>query len=114
MILFRNVRWRNFLSTGNIFTEMNLSGESATLVVGSNGSGKSTMLDAICFGLFGKPFRNINKPQLINSINTKDCIVEVDFDIGNKSYRVVRGMKPNVFEIYCNGALLSQNAATKD
>jgi DNA repair exonuclease SbcCD ATPase subunit len=114
MILFKTVKWRNFLSTGNVFTEMNLSDESATLVVGSNGSGKSTMLDAICFGLFGKPFRNVNKPQLLNSINQKDCIVEVEFDIGNKSYRVVRGIKPNIFEIYCNGALLSQNAATKD
>lgn len=114
MIIFRNVRWKNFLSTGNIFTEMQLAEESATLVVGSNGSGKSTMLDAICFGLFGKPFRNINKPQLINSINMKDCVVEVEFDTGNKSYRVVRGMKPNVFEIYCNGTLISQNAATKD
>ena len=114
MIIFRNVRWKNFLSTGNIFTEMHLAEESAALVVGSNGSGKSTMLDAICFGLFGKPFRNVNKPQLINSINMKDCVVEVEFDTGNKSYRVVRGMKPNVFEIYCNGTLISQNAATKD
>jgi DNA repair exonuclease SbcCD ATPase subunit len=113
-VVFRNVRWKNFLSTGNIFTEMQLAEESATLVVGSNGSGKSTMLDAICFGLFGKPFRNVNKPQLLNSINQKDCVVEVEFDTGNKSYRVVRGMKPNIFEIYCNGTLISQSAANRD
>lgn len=114
MIIFRAIRWKNFLSTGNIFTEIDLDEETATLVVGSNGSGKSTMLDAICFGLFGKPFRNINKPQLLNSINLKDCVVEVEFDIGNKAYKVIRGMKPNVFEIYCDGTLVSQSAANRD
>lgn len=114
MILFRKIRWKNFLSTGNLFTEIDLSSESSTLVVGSNGSGKSTFLDAICFALFGKPFRNINKPQLLNSINLKDCVVEVEFDVGNKSYKVIRGMKPNVFEVYCNNTLISQTAANRD
>jgi len=114
MILFRNVKWKNLLSTGNYWTEINLSGNTNTLVVGENGSGKSTMLDALCFGLFGKPFRNINKPQLVNSINTKDCIVEVAFDTNNKNYRIVRGIKPNIFEIYCNGDLINQEAASRD
>ncbi len=114
MILFRKLRWKNLLSTGNLFTELNLNNESTTLIVGSNGSGKSTMLDALCFCLFGKPFRNINKLQLVNSINGKDTVVEVEFDIGSKSYKVVRGIKPNLFEIYCNGNLLSQDAAIKD
>jgi len=114
MILFRNLKWKNLLSTGNYWTEINLSGNTNTLVVGENGSGKSTMLDALCFGLFGKPFRNINKPQLVNSINTKDCVVEVAFDTNNKNYRIVRGIKPNVFEIYCNGDLINQEAASRD
>jgi len=114
MILFRNVKWKNLLSTGNYWTEINLSGNTNTLVVGENGSGKSTMLDALCFGLFGKPFRNINKPQLVNSINAKDCIVEVAFDTNNKNYRIVRGIKPNIFEIYCNGDLINQEAASRD
>lgn len=114
MILFRKLRWKNLLSTGNFFTELDLSGESTTLIVGTNGSGKSTMLDALCFCLFGKPFRNINKLQLVNSINAKDTVIEVEFDIGSKSYKVVRGIKPNLFEIYCNGNLLSQDAAIKD
>lgn len=114
MILFRYVRWKNLLSTGNYFTEISLSGNTNTLIVGENGSGKSTMLDALCFGLFGKPFRDINKPQLLNSINNKDCIVEVEFDTGNKSYKIVRGIKPNIFEIYCNGELVNQEAASRD
>jgi DNA repair exonuclease SbcCD ATPase subunit len=114
MILFRNVRWKNLLSTGNHFTEIKLDGNTNTLVVGENGSGKSTMLDALCFGLFGKPFRNINKPQLVNSINNKETVVEVEFDTGNKSYKVVRGIKPNKFEIYQNGELLNQDAAARD
>jgi DNA repair exonuclease SbcCD ATPase subunit len=114
MILFRKLRWKNFLSTGNYFTELQLDQESNTLVVGSNGSGKSTMLDALCFSLFGKPFRDINKPQLINSINGKDCVVEVEFDVGNKSYKIVRAIKPNKFEIYVNGELLNQDAAVRD
>ena len=114
MILFRYVRWKNLLSTGNYFTEINLSNNSNTLIVGENGSGKSTMLDALCFGLFGKPFRDINKPQLLNSINNKDCVVEIEFDTGNKSYKIIRGIKPNVFEIYCNGELINQEAASRD
>jgi len=114
MILFRNLKWKNLLSTGNYWTEVNLSSNTNTLVVGENGSGKSTMLDALCFGLFGKPFRNINKPQLVNSINTKDCVVEVTFDTNNKNYRIVRGIKPNIFEIYCNGDLINQEAASRD
>ena len=114
MIMFRKVRWKNLLSTGNYFTEMDLSSNNNTLIVGGNGSGKSTMLDALCFGLFGKPFRDINKPQLLNSINGKDCVVEVEFDTGNKSYKIIRGIKPNKFEIYCNGELVNQEAASRD
>jgi DNA repair exonuclease SbcCD ATPase subunit len=114
MIKFRTVRWKNFLSTGNAFTELQLDAAPTTLVVGENGSGKSTMLDAICFALFGRPFRKINKPQLLNSINTKACVVEIEFDIGAKSYKVVRGMRPGVFEIYINGIILDQDAASRD
>ena len=114
MIIFRNVKWKNLLSTGNHFTEIKLDGTPNTLVVGENGSGKSTMLDALCFALFGKPFRSINKPQLVNSINGKDCVVEVTLDTNNKNYRIVRGIKPNIFEIYCNGELLNQEAASRD
>jgi DNA repair exonuclease SbcCD ATPase subunit len=114
MIIFRKLRYKNFLSSGNLFTEITLDAESSTLIIGANGSGKSTMLDALCFGLFGKPFRSVNKPQLINAINQRDAVVEIEFDTGNKSYKIVRGLKPNVFEIYCNGAMLSQNAAVKD
>jgi DNA repair exonuclease SbcCD ATPase subunit len=114
MLVFNKVRWKNLLSTGNYYTEVNLNTNSNTLIVGENGSGKSTMLDALCFALFGKAFRNINKPQLLNSINGKDCVVEVEFDTGNKSYKVVRGIKPNRFEIFCNGELLNQDAAARD
>ncbi len=114
MIIFRNVKWKNLLSTGNYFTEIKLDSTPNTLVVGENGSGKSTMLDALCFALFGKPFRSINKPQLVNSINGKDCVVEVTLDTNNKNYRIVRGIKPNVFEIYCNGELINQEAASRD
>jgi len=114
MITFRKLRWKNLLSTGNYFSEIQLDGNSNTLVVGENGSGKSTMLDALCFALFGKPFRPINKPQLINSINGKDCVVEVEFDANNKKYKIVRGIKPNLFEIYCDGTLLNQDAASRD
>ncbi len=114
MILFRKLKYKNLLSTGNYFTEIKLDVNSNTLVVGENGSGKSTMLDALCFALFGKPFRPINKPQLINSINGKDCVVEVEFDANNKKYKIIRGIKPNLFEIYCNGTLLNQDAASRD
>jgi len=114
MITFRYVRWKNLLSTGNYFTEIKLDNNTNTLVVGENGSGKSTMLDALCFGLFGKAFRNVNKPNLLNSINSKDCIVEVEFTTNNKSYKIIRGIKPNKFEIYCDGELLNQDAAARD
>ena len=114
MILFKTVRYKNFLSTGNLFTEIQLNENATTLIVGENGAGKSTFLDAITFSLFGKPFRNINKPQLVNSINEKDCTVEVEFTIGKKDYKVVRGIKPNVFEIYQDGNLLNQDAKSKD
>jgi len=114
MINFRNVRWRNFLSTGNTFTDIQLDRHSDTLVIGSNGAGKSTMLDALCFGLFGKPFRKINKPQLLNSINQNNAVVEIFFDIGSKNYKVVRGLKPNVFEIFCDDVLINQDAKSRD
>jgi DNA repair exonuclease SbcCD ATPase subunit len=114
MILFQKVRWKNFISTGAHFTEINFTKSTNTLIIGQNGAGKSTVLDALCFALFGKPFRKINKPQLVNSINQKDCLVEVEFEIGTKKYKIVRGIKPNKFEIYCNNVLLNQDAAAKD
>ena len=114
MIYFKKIRYMNFISSGNYFTEIQLNRSQNVLVVGSNGAGKSTMLDALCFALFGKAFRNINKPALVNSINQKDCVVEIEFDIGNKAYKIVRGIKPNIFEIYLNGNLLNQSAAIKD
>lgn len=114
MILFKHIRYKNFLSSGNIFTEINLHENPTTLIVGENGAGKSTFLDAITFSLFGKPFRNINKPQLVNSINEKDCVVEIEFAIGKKNYKVIRGIKPNLFEIWCDNELLNQDAKSKD
>ena len=114
MILFQNIRWKNFLSTGAAFTEINFTKSTNTLIIGQNGAGKSTILDALCFGLFGKPFRKINKPQLLNSINGRDAVVEIEFNIGQKKYKVIRGIKPNVFEIYLNDVLLNQDAAAKD
>ena len=114
MIIFRDIKYKNLLSTGNNFTEIKLDANQNTLIVGNNGSGKSTMLDALCFALFGKPFRNINKPNLLNSINNKDCVVEVNFTANNKAYKVIRGIKPNIFEIYCDGILLNQDAASRD
>lgn len=114
MIIFRKLRYKNLLSTGNYFTEVQLDNNQNTLIVGENGSGKSTMLDALCFVLFGKAFRNVNKPNLLNSINQKDCVVEVEFDTNNKSYKIVRGIKPNIFQIYQNGDLINQEAASRD
>ena len=114
MIFFKSIKFKNFLSTGNYFTEINLCNSTNTLVVGTNGAGKSTLLDALCFVLFGKPFRAINKPQLINSINQKDCVVECEFDIGNKKFKIIRGIKPNIFQIYVDGEMLNQDAAVKD
>jgi DNA repair exonuclease SbcCD ATPase subunit len=114
MIIFQTVRWKNILSTGNAFTEINFLKSPNTLIIGHNGAGKSTILDALCFGLFGKPFRKINKPNLLNSINQSKGVVEVEFKIGQKQYKVVRGIKPNVFEIYLDGELLNQDAAARD
>lgn len=114
MIHFNYVRWKNFLSTGNNFTEIQLDRSSTTLIIGENGAGKSTILDALCFGLFGKPFRNINKPQLLNSVNASNCLVEVEFKVGGKDVKVVRGIKPNVFEIYINGKMYNQDANARD
>lgn len=114
MIKFEYVRWRNFLSTGNAFTEIDICKSPTTLVVGSNGSGKSTFIDALCFALFGKPFRKIKIGQLVNSINLKDALVEVEFSIGASQYKVRRGLKPAIFEIYQNNVLVNQDAATKD
>ena len=114
MITFKYVRWRNFLSTGNNFTEIQLDRNSTTLIIGENGAGKSTVLDALCFGLFGKPFRSINKSQLINTVNMSGAMVEVEFEIGSKKIKVVRGIKPNVFEIYVNGKMYNQDANVRD
>ena len=114
MIIFKTIKWRNFLSTGNQSTEVSLTDTKSSLIVGYNGAGKSTILDALTFSLFGKPFRKINKPQLLNSINQSDCVVEITFDIGKNKYQVIRGIKPAKFEIYQNGALLDQNASAAD
>ena len=114
MITFEKIRWKNFLSTGNTFTEVTLNGARSHLIIGANGAGKSTMLDALCFGLFNKPFRKISISQLVNSINETELVVEIEFSIGSVHYKVKRGRKPNVFEIYRNGKLLDQDAATKD
>ena len=114
MILFEKIRWKNFLSTGNQFIEITLNKNDNTLIVGSNGSGKSTVLDALTFSLFGKPFRKINKSQLINTTNEKDCMVEVELTIGTTQWKVVRGIKPNKFEIYRNDELLDQFSNVND
>lgn len=114
MIVFETIRWKNFLSTGQQFTQVDLSESPSTLIVGNNGAGKSTILDALCFVLFNKPFRKINKPQLMNSVNERELLVEVEFQIGTVNYKVVRGLKPAVFEIYRNDDLVDQNAANKD
>jgi DNA repair exonuclease SbcCD ATPase subunit len=114
MIVFKKIKWRNFLSTGNHYTEINLNEVSNTLIIGSNGAGKSTFLDALTFGLFNKPFRKINKPQLVNSTNDSDCVVEIEFEIGSIDWKVVRGMKPNIFEIYKNGKKLAQSSDIKE
>ncbi|CAB4133436.1 endonuclease subunit [uncultured Caudovirales phage] len=114
MIKFEKLRWKNILSTGNTFTEIDLLRSTNTLIIGHNGAGKSTILDALCFALFGKPFRKINKPSLLNSINQAEGVVEVEFSIGRKQYKVIRGIKPNIFEIYCNGVMVNQDAKVKD
>ena len=114
MIVFEKIRYKNFLSTGNAFTEVNLVRPNNTLIVGKNGAGKSTILDALTFVLFGKPFRRINKPQLINSINEKNCMVEIDFTIGTKKYHIKRGINPNLFEVHENGKELEHTSSVKD
>lgn len=114
MIKFKSLKWKNFLSTGNVGIEVQLNLNSSTLIVGENGAGKSTILDALTFALFGKPYRNINKPQLVNSINGKECLVELTFDLGDKNYVIRRGIKPTIFEIIQNGVLLNQDAKSKD
>ena len=114
MILFKTIRWKNFLSTGNQYTEVDLTKNKTNLIIGTNGAGKSTVLDALTFSLFGKPFRKINKPQLINSVNEKDCRVEVEFSVGSVEWKLVRGIKPAVFEIWRNGSSLDQSAAALD
>lgn len=114
MILFKKIKYKNFLSTGNQFTEIALNKHRSTLIVGENGAGKSSILDALCFSLYGKPFRKINKGQLVNSINEKGTLVEIEFAIGKREYIIRRGIKPNVFEIFQDGKLLNQNAESKD
>jgi len=114
MILFKTIRWKNFLSTGNQFTEVSLTQNNTNLIIGTNGAGKSTILDALTFSLFGKPFRKINKPQLINATNEKDCLVEVEFSVGNVEWKTVRGIKPNIFKVWRDNELLDQSASAND
>ena len=114
MITFRTLRWRNFLSTGNNWTEVDLKSTKSTLIIGHNGAGKSTMLDALSFALFGKPHRNINKPQLVNTINNKDCSVEVSFTVGKTEFKIVRGLKPQKFEIWKNDKLINQDSHSRE
>ncbi len=114
MIVFSNIRWKNFLSTGNNWSEIDLNKTKSTLIVGHNGAGKSTLLDALSFALFGKPHRNINKPQLVNTVNNKDCLVEVNFYIGKAAFKVVRGIKPTIFEIWKNGEMINQSSHAKE
>lgn len=114
MITFEVIRWKNLLSTGNAWTEIELNANKTNLIMGANGHGKSTILDALCFVLFGKPFRKINKPSLTNSVNGKDCRVEIEFGAYGKKYKIFRGIKPNIFEIYVDGMLLNQDSASRD
>ena len=112
--MFKVIRWKNLLSTGNAFTEIKLNETANALIIGENGAGKSTILDALTFALFGKPFRKVNKPGLVNSVNEKNCVVEIEFKTNGKEYKIIRGIKPNVFEIYCDDTLLNQDSASKD
>jgi DNA repair exonuclease SbcCD ATPase subunit len=114
MILFKTIRWKNFLSTGNVFTEIDLTSNKTNLIIGSNGAGKSTILDALTFSLFGKPFRKINKPMLVNSINDKDCLTEIEFLIGKNEFKIRRGIKPAIFEVYQNGLMIDQSSSAVD
>ena len=114
MIIFEKVRWKNFLSTGNQFTEIDLNRNETTLIIGENGAGKSTVLDALCFALFGKPFRTISKSQLVNTVNAMETVVEIEFSIASRKYKVIRGIKPNKFEIWQNDKMLNQEANNRD
>lgn len=114
MLTFKKIRWKNLLSTGNAWTEIELNTSKTNLIVGANGHGKSTILDALTFALFGKAFRNINKPNLVNSVNGKECRVEVEFNTNGKEYQIIRGIKPNVFEIWVDGTMLNQDSASRD
>ena len=114
MIVFHKIRWKNFLSTGNLFTEIEFDKHNTTLIVGDNGAGKSTILDALSFGLFSKPFRKVNKPQLINTITKRDLVVEIELSINKNNYKIVRGLRPNIFEVYMNDTLMNQSAEMKD
>ena len=114
MIIFEKVRWKNFLSTGNQFTEIDLNRNETTLIIGENGAGKSTVLDALCFALFGKPFRTISKSQLINTVNAMETVVEIEFSIASRNYKVVRSIKPNKFEIWQNDIMINQEANNRD
>jgi len=114
LIYFKTIRYKNLLSTGNSFTEISLNKNNTTLIVGENGAGKSTILDALSFALYNKPFRKINKPQLLNSINKKDLVVELEFNIGSHMYKIVRGFRPTIFEVYQNNKMLNQDAASRD
>jgi len=114
VIIFKKIKWKNFLSTGNTPVEIDLRKSQLTLMIGANGSGKSTMLDALCFSLFNRPFRQIKKEQIVNTINTGDTLVEIEFQVGTKMYKIIRGIKPNIFEIYCDGVLQNQEASSVD
>ena len=114
MIIFKKIRWKNFLSTGNNFVEIELNKSQMTLMIGANGSGKSTMLDALCFALFNRPFRLIKKEQIVNTINNADTLVELEFQVGTKAFKIIRGIKPNIFEIYCDDVLQNQDASSID
>ena len=114
MIYFKTVRWKNFLATGNLESTIYLDRSVTTLVIGENGAGKSTVLDALCFGLFGKAYRSIKKAQLVNSINQRECEVTIEFKIGTSEFKVIRGIKPNIFQIWRNGKELDQEAHSRD
>ena len=114
MIIFKKLRYKNFLSSGNSFTEIDLNRSKSTLIVGGNGAGKSTLLDALAFGLFGKPHRSITKTQLVNSVNGKQCVVEVEFQVGAAEFKIIRGIKPGIFEIYKNGEMFNQSSHAKE
>ena len=114
MIHFKKVRWKNLLSSGNKFTTIELDRSSTTLIVGENGAGKSTLLDALCYGLYGKGFRNLKKELLVNSINQKEMLIEIEFSIGKKNYKIIRGTRPNKFELYLGNTMLNQDASVRD